>query len=603
MVNEFSAILQKRVSRRTALQLGAGVSASTMLASAPLYALTKRPMAKNVKSAAFDLTFASVPKAYTKNLTVAQGYQARVLMRWGDKILPIAQDATAAQVQARCFGYNNDFIAYLPISGSSHGILHVNHEYTNAHLMFPNTDTKTSNDTLTDEQLRIEQQAHGFSTLEVRKDNKGQWQTVENSNYARRVTATTPIAISGAAAGSPRMQTTADPSGRLVLGTLGNCSGGVTPWGTVLVAEENIDGYFVNQTIGREAKSHQRYTIARRSYYGWQRIDDRFNVAIEPNEPNRFGWVVEYDPRNPNSQPVKRTALGRFKHETATCATTPDGRVVIYSGDDDYFEYIYRFVSKHKISSGRKDLLDHGTLSVAKFAEDGTLTWLPLIYGKGRLTQANGFTSQADVLIEARRAGDILGATKMDRPEGIAVQPYSQHVCVSLTKNPKRKATNAANPRANNKAGHIVKMIPPAGDHAANEFLWNMHILAGDPDSDNPDYDGRIHKSGWFGNPDNLTFHPNGNLWIATDGMPKAYGVADGLYATNSKVKPKAFLCAPKGAEVTGPCFTPDGETLFVSIQHPGEDKGSSFDNPSTRWPDFKDNRPPRPSIIVVTKV
>lgn len=599
MVNKLSAILKKRVTRRAAIQSAA---ASTVLLSAsPLLAFERKP-APNFKAEPFDLDFTSIPKGYDEYLHVANGYKADILMSWGDKVLPREHATTPSEIQARSFGYNNDYVAYLPLSGSSHGILHVNHEYTNAHLMFPDTNAKTSNDTLSDEQLRIEQQAQGFSTVEIRKNLKGKWEPVRKSGYARRVTATTPIIVSGAAAGSPRLQTAADPTGKLVLGTFANCAGGVTPWGTVLVSEENFDGYFTGKITGREAKNHERYTIAKKSYYGWQRIDERFDVSIEPNEPNRFGWVVEYDPRDPNSQPVKRTALGRFKHETATCATAPDGRIVVYSGDDDYFEYIYRFVSRDKISSDSKDLLDHGILSVAKFEDDGSLIWIPLIYGKNGLTKRNGFTNQADVLIEARRAGDVVGATKMDRPEGIALQPYTNHLYVSLTKNPKRQLTNAANPRANNRAGHIIKLIPPAGDHAADEFLWDKHILAGDPDSDNPNYGGRVSKSGWFGNPDNLAFHPNGSLWIATDGMPSTYGVADGLYATSSKYAPKAFLRAPHGAEVTGPCFTPDGETLFLSIQHPGEDKGSTFDNPSTRWPDFKDGRPPRPSVIAITK-
>ncbi len=606
---EFRDILDRRITRRMAVKmLGMGAAGITALATYPALAAKGRTKPSilvsqtALQSEAFNLNFIAVSKGYTQDLVVAEGYHASPLIRWGDRILPLQQGLSPSQIQARSFGYNNDFIAYLPLNGSQHGILHVNHEYTNAHLMFPNTQEKTASQTLNQEQSQVEQQAHGFSVLEVKKTAPNQWKIVPDSMYARRVTATTAIAISGPAAGNPRMQTAADPSGKMVLGTLGNCSGGVTPWGTVLVSEENIDGYFSGTVEGLEFDNHKRYTIAQKPYYGWHRFDARFDIAQNPNEPNRFGWVVEYDPRNPKSQPVKRTALGRFKHETATCTIAPDGRVVVYSGDDDYFEYIYRFVSNEKLSSAnRKNLLDDGILYVAQFKEDGRLKWLPLVFGQGALTPQNGFQSQADVLIETRRAADISGATQMDRPEGIAIQPFTNHVFVSLTKNPKREKTNAANPRVKNDSGHIVKMIPPGGNHAANEFAWDIHILAGDPDKQETNYNGRVSKNGWFGNPDNLAFHPSGSLWIATDGMPELVGSGDGLYATSTLSPPKCFLRAPKGAEVTGPCFTPDGQTLFVSIQHPGEDEGSTYDNPSTRWPDFMPNRPPRPTVVAIT--
>ncbi|MDG1287332.1 MAG: PhoX family phosphatase [Rickettsiales bacterium] len=610
-MSDFLNILSTRLSRRNLLQAGTAGAALSLLPSASLKAMGGVGSSTSASNA-FDLSFTSVAKGYTENLLGAAGYQAQILMRWGDPLFANAADFDplnlTADIQSKSFGYNNDFIAYMPLNGSSsHGLLHVNHEYTNAHLMFSATRKKDSSETISEEELRIEQAAHGFSMLEVKRDKTGLWEPILDSRYQRRVTATTPIHISGPAAGNARLSTKADPQGKTVLGTVGNCAGGVTPWGTVLVSEENIDGYFNGKTDGTEAENHARYTIAKRGYYGWHRIHERFDITQTPNEPNRFGWVVEYDPYDPFSQPVKRTALGRFKHESATCATAPDGRLVIYSGDDDYFEYIYRFVSDDKINLTHKaanaNLLDKGTLSVAKFLDDGSLTWLPLIYGENGLDKSNRFTSQADLLIEARRAGDILGATKMDRPEGIAIQPYTNAVFVSLTRNPKRKVANSANTRAANKGGHIIKLLPPGGDHAADKFLWDTPILAGDPDSDTPDYNGkRVGQSGWFGNPDNLAFHPSGSLWIATDGMPKSYGIADGLYATDNHTAPKCFLRAPKGAEVTGPCFTPDGETLFLSIQHPGEDKGSTFDEPSTRWPDFDDSLPPRPSVIAVTK-
>ncbi len=607
-MSDFSDILSARLSRRRLLQTSAAGTAFGLFPSLSLNAMGSRS-AKNSK--AFNLDFTSVEKGYTEKLVGTAGYQAQILLRWGDPLFTESSEFDplnlTADSQIQRFGYNNDFIAYLPIKGSSnHGLLHVNHEYTNAHLMFSGLEPKSSSEMMSEEQLRIEQAAQGFSTCEIKKGADGLWQPQLNSRYQRRVTATTPIRITGPAAGNTRLRTKADPQGKTVLGTFGNCAGGVTPWGTVLVSEENIDGYFNGTTDGREAKNHARYTIAKLSYYGWDRLNERFDINQTPNEPNRFGWVVEYDPYNPLSQPVKRTALGRFKHESATCATASDGRLVIYSGDDDYFEYIYRFVSDEKINfenkAANKNLLDHGTLSVAKFSEDGSMQWIPLIYGQNGLNKTNEFHNQADVLIEARRAGDVVGATKMDRPEGIAIQPYTGAAFVSLTRNPKRKTPNVANTRTQNQAGQILKLVPPAGDHTAERFEWELPILAGNPDEGTPNYGKRVSQSGWFGSPDNLAFHPSGSLWIATDGMPKTYSVADGLYATDSNTAPKCFLRAPKGAEVTGPCFTPDGETLFLSIQHPGEDKGSTFNKPSTRWPDFDENLPPRPSILAITK-
>lgn len=611
-MEHFADILDARLSRRSTLKLAAGTALAASLPASSIMAMGKRPPqpAGMPANGAFDLDFLSVPKGNTEGLTVTAGYHAQVLMRWGDGVLrsmPFNPSTLTAEEQAAAFGYNNDFIAYLPIDGSNqHGLLHVNHEYTNAHLMFPHTKPETSNDTLTEEQLRVEQEAQGFTVIEIKQDARKQWHMQPSSDFARRVTATTPIKISGPAAGNARMQTAIDPEGTTAIGTFANCSGGVTPWGTVLTCEENIDGYFYGKTDGAEAANHKRYTVGKEPFYGWHRIDERFDVSQTPTEPNRFGWVVEYDPTDPESQPVKRTALGRFKHETATCVVAPDGRLVVYSGDDDYFEYIYRFVSKDRVNdsdrSANENLLDDGTLSVAHFEDDGSMRWIPLVYGENGLTEENGFTSQADVLIEARRAGDVVKATKMDRPEGIAISPLTGEVFVSLTMNPHRKHTDAANPRAHDKAGHIIKLIPPAGDHAAGEFLWDMHFLTGSPDDKGVNYMGRVGTAGWFANPDNLTFHPAGSLWVATDGMPKSYGFSDGLYASDKDTLPKCFLRAPKGAEVTGPHFTPDGQTLFVSIQHPGESENSTYDHPSTRWPDFDKRLPPRPSVIAVTK-
>lgn len=612
----FTEIAETRFSRRGVL---AGIAGATAIGVMGQSMVSRRALAAGAKS---SLTFTETPHVYDKAHHVSPGYNANVLLRWGDAVEagapafdPMNQTAAA---QAKQFGYNCDYIGFLPLPAGStngdRGLLTVNHEYTNQHLMFPDVTRKQK---LTKTHTEIEMAAHGHSVVEVVKQD-GTWSVVRGSRYNRRIHVGTPMKMSGPAAGHNRLKTNADATGMAAIGTINNCAGGHTPWGTVLIAEENFHGYFGGDPAKTsEARNYKRYGLKTKSRYSWADHHERFNLDTEPNEPNRFGWMVEIDPYDPASTPVKRTALGRFKHEGATTVINKDGRVVVYTGDDQRFDYIYKFVSNGRYAANNRAansaLLDDGTLYVARFDANGTLDWLPLVWGTGLLTAANGFDSQADVLIETRRAADLLGATPMDRPEDVEPNPVTGTVYVMLTNNTKRKSgqVDAANPRPGNKHGHILEMIPPGrgkdADHAAIQFKWEIPLMAGNPANaaDGAKYHADVSANGWLSTPDNCAFDTKGRLWIATDGAPKS-GIADGVWATDvegdGRMLTKRFFAAPRGAELCGPCFTPDDKTFFGAVQHPADEKNSTFANPSTRWPDFRGNMPPRPSVVVVTK-
>jgi len=649
-------VINARYSRRAVLKGALGMSAVGALAASPLALLAGRAAHGNPATSRFS--FAELGHGVDQTHHVAQGYSADVLIRWGDPVLPEAPAfdpyAQSATAQSDQFGYNNDFIGYIPLpfgsNNSAHGLLCINHEYTNEEVMFPSRrryDEHFSG--ATKEIVDIEMACHGGSVIEIEK-REGKWHLIPSSRYARRITPLdTEIAISGPAAGNPRMRTSADQTGTRVMGTLNNCAGGITPWGTYLMAEENFNGYFsgdldfhslVDSTDSDDAGSntrgdptgehpekanYARYGIPA-SLYAWSRFHKRFDINAEPNEANRFGWIVEVDPLDPTSTPVKRTALGRFKHEGAECIVNGDGRLVLYSGDDQRFEYLYKFVSAGRVDGGNRmanhDLLDNGTLYVARFHADGSLTWLPLIFGWNGLTAQNGFQSQADVLIETRRAASVLGATPMDRPEDVEPNPRTNQVYVMLTNNSRRNPDriDRANPRARNIWGHILELTPPGGDHSAITFGWDILVKAGNPREPgvaamwNPG----TSENGWFSCPDNCAIDHQGRLWVATDqgtAWKKTSGTADGVWAVETvgegRGTGRMFFRVPVGAELCGPRFTPDDRTLFVSVQHPATDgtrdfpgfeRSSTFEDPATRWPDFDPKVPPRPSVVAITK-
>jgi uncharacterized protein len=617
-------IIATRFNRRDLLRGSLAVAAISATVGTRALAANEQPTKKASNSISFD--FKEIEAGVDQTHHVAEGYDAQVLLRWGDPIFPDAPEFDpmnqTAEKQLRQFGYNTDFIGFIPLNGSAdHGLLVANHEYTNEELMFPGVGVQDSKDAnfskMTKELVDIEIAAHGGAVVEIRRVN-GQWQVVKDSKYNRRITAATSMDITGPAAGHDRMKTSADASGRKVSGMVNNCAGGVTPWGTWLSCEENFNGYFWGKLGDEhvEAKNYKRYGLGTPAY-AWGKYYDRFDLTKEPNEANRFGWVVEIDPFDPNFVPKKRTALGRTKHEGAAGITNSDGRYVVYLGDDERFDYVYKFVTAGKVDTQNRaanfGLLDEGILYVAKYNPDGTGAWLPMVHGQGPLTEANGFKSQADVLIETRRAADLLGATKMDRPEDIEANPQTNRVYVMLTNNTRRKEdqVDAANPRANNAFGHVVEMMPEGGNHAATAFTWEVLVKCGDPSvaSVGATFSSETTKNGWFGMPDNCAIDSQGRLWISTDGNnAKATGRADGLWALETEGEKrgtsKHFFRVPVGGELCGPFFTPNDESLFLAVQHPGEvDEGTStFDSPATRWPDFKDNMPMRPAVLVITK-
>ena len=625
-------IIAARFSRRGFLKGSLAVSAIAATVS-PL-ALITADEARAAQGSAF--TFDELEAGIDDKHHVAPGYDADVLLRWGDPLFADSPDfdpaKQSAEAQAKQFGYNNDYVGFIPIDGSAeHGLLVVNHEYTNPHLMFPGIVQIVEKDgkkalevaPLSKQQVDVEMAAHGGTIVEIRKVS-GKWQVVRDGKLNRRITANTEMQLSGPVAGHDRVKTSADATGTKVFGTINNCAGGVTPWGTYVMSEENIHGYFSGELPAdhKEAANYKRLGIPEGAYE-WGAHYDRFDLGKEPNEANRFGWVVEVDVSDPTSTPRKRTAMGRFKHEGAESIVAKDGRVVFYLGDDERFDYVYKFVTSGKFNpadhAANKDLLDDGTLHVAKFAEDGSLEWLPIVFGQGPLTAENGFASQADVLIETRRAADLLGATKMDRPEDIQPNAVNGKVYVMLTNNSKRKAdqVDAANPRAENAFGHIIEISEASGDFTATKGKWEVLLKCGDPAvaAVGATFSTATTANGWFGMPDNCAVDSAGRLWVATDGQgPKATGRTDGLWAVDTegpaRATSKLFFRVPIGAEMCGPLFLPDDQTAFVAVQHPGDGgddwapfgRLSYYEDLSTRWPDFKPDMPVRPSVVAITK-
>ena len=613
--SDLETIVDKAVSRRGFLR-GSAAAMGLFLAANPLaqaVAAATKPVASKL------IGFSAVRASTADTFIVPEGYSAQPLISWGDPILRGApafdQSGTQnAAAQAAQFGDNTDGMSLFPLS-EDRALLAVNNEYTNYQLLFAH-----KGDTMTADDVRKSQAAHGVSVFEVKQNADGTWDYLNDSAYNRRITAYTEMELTGPAAGHTLVKTKADPTGTKVLGTFNNCANGQTPWGTYLTCEENFNGYFSSSDAEIKLTAQQkRYGIkAKDRGYQWAKFDERFDLAKESQEANRHGWVVEIDPFDPTSTPKKRSALGRFKHENAALTINKDGQVVVYLGDDERGEHLYKFVSKERYNAkdmkANRNLLEDGTLYVARFnAAEGELKgkgeWVELTHGKNGLTKENGFDDQAAVMIFAREAATQVGATTMDRPEWVAVHPNNKTVFCTLTNNKHRgkkddQPVGGPNPRINNKYGQIVRWWPANEDHAAAEFDWDLMVIAGNPDVHSGNlYAGssNISNENMFNSPDGLGFDDAGRLWILTDGKYSnkddfaGMGNNQMLCADPESGEIRRFATGPIACEITGLTFSPDQRTMFVGVQHPGE-KGKP-----SHFPAGGDSKP-RSTIMVVRR-
>ena len=564
--------------------------------------------------------------ASVDDMTVPSGWTYKPVIRWGDPILAGAPafdpEAQTARAQAGQFGYNCDYLDILETSrrGTS-GLLVCNHEYTNEPIMFPPGMDEN-------EKIRVVWEAHGLSVVELQREHRGQtWTYVKGARLNRRITINTEFAFDGPARGSALLTTSEDPRGVRVRGTMNNCSGGTTPWGTVLSGEENFNQYFYAEGTSAEEK---RYGLGAADTRNWRSIDPRWDATRDGyrNEPNRFGWIVEVDPFSPHSTPVKHTAMGRLKHEGANVIVNGDGHVVAYMGDDERFDYVYRFVSRetYRRGAGRsaqrhnRRLLSDGDLSVAKFngdglddgVSDGSGEWIPLTRN-GR-SMVPGMSIE-EVLVYTRLAADKVGPTKMDRPEDVQPNLTNGYVYVACTNNTSRTPAQVdeANPRPANKNGHIVEIRPRRGDHTDRRFAWNLLLLCGKPGEADTYFGGYQGPVSPISCPDNVAFDSQGDLWISTDGQPGTIGYNDGLHKVPlsgpERGRVMQFLAVPTEAETCGPVIhdRDGGGSIFVAVQHPGEN--GTWDEQHSYFPDFlapgehKKGRfaGPRPTVVQVT--
>lgn len=596
--NDFDRIVESAISRRgflggvVAFGSGAAAMGAGLLGTTPAQAASR-------------FTFTPIAAQTDGTVHVPEGYSWKILMRWGDSLFSEADgyditDGGPLENSDRVFGENTDGMETFSFQG--HELIAINHEYPNRKINLPAAqDGKPENA----DDVRKLQNIQGVTVMEITEGPNG-WTVVKDSPFNRRIHHNTPMRIAGPAAGHDLLKTEADPTGSVSLGTVNNCGSGKTPWGTYLTCEENFNGYFGSSDKNasyapKVAEGFGRYGLKAESWNGYELFDARFDTSKNPNEPHRVGWVVEINPGDPDSTPVKHTGLGRFKHENAEVVLAKDGRVVVYMGDDERGEYLYKFVSNgiYTPDGNTDDLLDNGTLFVARFNDDMTGQWIPL-------TPETTDMDTADILIFTRIAASAAGGTTMDRPEWVATNPVAAEAYCCLTNNKNRgikpnaggddTGVNGPNPREANKYGQIVRWRPANEDHAENSFDWDLYVMAGNPTVHSDAYAGsaNVNTGNLFNSPDGMAIDSTGLVWIQTDGNDDNKGdfagngnnqMLVGDPATGEIVR---FMTGPNGCEVTGLAWSTDRRTMFVGIQHPG-----------SNWPD---GATPRSSVIAIKR-
>lgn len=600
--SRFDDVVEKAISRR-------GLLSGMLTIGAASFVTGVASKGVSIAKASDRFGFKAVDANTLDTITVPEGYKWQVMAKWGDALFEnsIELDENTrgdAKSQALSLGDNNDGMDLFAKEGRN--IFVVNNEYVNRSIIFGNRKSGLPE---TDDDVLKGKMGHGITIMEIARGDSG-WKIVKGSEYNRRITPDTPMEITGPAKGNHLMKTSLDPDGIMAQGTWNNCGNGRTPWGTYLACEENFNGYFSASDASFEQTAEQkRYGLSNEDWgYAWSKIDNRFDMSKEPNECHRAGYVVEIDPFNPNSIPKKRTALGRFKHENAEVVIASSGQIVVYMGDDERGEFIYKYVSNDKFSAAgdNSSLLDDGKLYAAKFNDDLSGEWLELN------PETTGMATLAEVCIYTRQAGSKVGATTMDRPEWVASNPNKPELYCALTNNKNRgikpnaggdeTPVGGPNPRPANKYGQIVRWIPEGGDHVSNKFSWDLFVLAGNPGVHEREKAGsaNITPANMFNAPDGISFDSKGFLWIQTDGKYSNEGDFEGmgnnqmLVADTETGEIRRFLVGPNECEVTGATWSADGRTMFVGIQHPGE-KGNSH------WPDGG-NSIPKSAIIAIER-
>ncbi len=547
-------LIHKKISRRNLLKKsGKATAFFTLGAILPneFFKLELFPEKKLTSSE--NIFFKPLEPSAEDRFILPEGFKYELIRTWGDKI-----------TDTDYFGFNNDFVGYIPIDflqggkNSKDGLLVVNHEFPSPLFINNYTDEDFKLERIkTKEEVDKEKKSVGISIFRVKREN-GEWKFIYDEKYNRMIDANTQIKICGKAAGSEMIK-----SADYATGTLANCSGVLTPWGTLLSGEENFQDYFSSENI-------------------WEY---RWNDAVKDYVIEHYGWVVEVDPFNKNSVPKKRTSLGRFRHENVAISISDNKKVAAYMGDDKVNECVYKFVSSNSYDENNResnmDILDDGDLYVADF---GNSKWQLLDYDQ-REELKSAFKSQADVLVNCDRSSKLVGGTECNRPEDIEINPLDRSVFIAFTNNSKKKDYD----------GSIVRIIEKNNDPESLEFEWEVFATGG--------------VDSGFSCPDNLTFDSKGNLWVFCDvsntKLNKDRYIPfknNSLFmiptADENKGKAFRFASGPVDCEMCGGTFTPDESTMFVSVQHPGENS-LTLENPTSRWPNFG-NDIPRPAVIAI---